>query len=207
MPLTDAQKAALDAGRAKRNNPEQPVQQQVQQVEAAYVAKRQMKVGDSVRQPGDLVPEAAAWPNLRRYIDLGWIEFAPVVNGQLQKLVPAPPNPNQRLLEELKPEAPAKPVPMGEQYAAEGLVEVQCFNCRHVNHLAKELLEDQANEWQCFRCHQPQTIQQSGSYPVQDRSEYDRLAGIRPRGQQQPPGKSHIDARTPIDPEHPIPGL
>jgi hypothetical protein len=154
VPLTEAQKAALDPGRAKRNKKaDQPVQQQVHQVEAAYICKRRMKVGDGYREPGDLVPEAAEWPTLRRYLDLGWVEFAPVVNGKLQTLLPPPPNPNQRLLEELKPEAPPKPVPQGAQYPAEGLVEVQCFNCRHVNHLAKELLEDQANEFQCWRCH------------------------------------------------------
>jgi hypothetical protein len=211
VPLTEAQKAGLAEGRRIANEKRRqaaaaPVQQQVHQVEAAYICKQQMKVGDSIRQPGDLVPEAAQWPNLRRYLELGWIEFAPVINGTLQTLLPPPPNPNERLLEELKPEAPAKPLPVGAQYPAEGLVEMQCFNCRHVNHLAKELLEDQANEWQCFRCHQPQTVEQAGAYPVQDRKEYDRQASFRASGQQQRLGKSHIDARTPIDPEHPIPG-
>jgi hypothetical protein len=30
-------------------------------------ALRQLQVGDDLRQPGELVPEAASWSNLRHY--------------------------------------------------------------------------------------------------------------------------------------------
>jgi hypothetical protein len=43
-------------------------------------ALRQLKVGDSTRQPGELVPEAAEWPNLRHYESLAWLERVPVPN-------------------------------------------------------------------------------------------------------------------------------
>lgn len=33
-----------------------------------YIAKRRMNVDGEVREPGDAVPEAAAWPNLRAYL-------------------------------------------------------------------------------------------------------------------------------------------
>jgi len=41
---------------------------------------RQMTVDGEVRQPGDAVPEAASWPNLRHYESLGWVERVPVPN-------------------------------------------------------------------------------------------------------------------------------
>jgi hypothetical protein len=210
VPVSEAQKAALAAGRAKRNRKQQQPEQepvQVQQVTAAYICKRRLKVGDGYREPGELVPEAATWPNVRRYIDQGLIEFAPVVNGILQTLLPAPPNPNAGLAEALQQEAAPTTVPVGAQYKAEGLTEVQCANCREINHLRPELLEDKRNVWECFRCHQRQTIEQSGSFPVQSREEHDRQIGIHPRSiRQRQVSDSHIDANTPIDPQHPIPG-
>ena len=38
-----------------------------------YIARRRLLVGDT-REPGELVPEAAAWPNLRNYLEIGWVE-------------------------------------------------------------------------------------------------------------------------------------
>jgi hypothetical protein len=234
MARTEAQKAALAAGRAKASQnrktrstqpkatePVASAPVEVQQVTAAYICKRRLKVGDGYREPGELVPEAATWPNLRRYIDQGWVEFAPVVNGVLQTLLPAAPNPNASLAEGLQPEGTRSTVPVGAQYKAAGedLIETQCFNCRQVNHLPPELLENKANVWECFRCHQPQTIEQSGSFPVQSREEQDRQimvnqldnrqpAGIRPRSvRQRQVTDSHIDASPGIlDPANPIPG-
>jgi hypothetical protein len=43
-------------------------------------ALRQLQVSDSTRQPGELVPEAAEWPNLRHYESLSWVERVPVPN-------------------------------------------------------------------------------------------------------------------------------
>lgn len=39
-----------------------------------YRALKPMRVGDSVRQVGELVPEAAEWPNLRTYLSSGYLE-------------------------------------------------------------------------------------------------------------------------------------
>jgi hypothetical protein len=43
-----------------------------------YIARRQLKVGDSYRQPGDPIPEAATWPNLRAYLEEGHVEAVDV---------------------------------------------------------------------------------------------------------------------------------
>jgi len=37
----------------------------------AYVAARRLKIGDSFREPGEPVPEAVNWRNLREHLDLG----------------------------------------------------------------------------------------------------------------------------------------
>ena len=39
-----------------------------------YVALRRLTVDGSVREPGDEVPEAAGWRNLRAYIGAGHVE-------------------------------------------------------------------------------------------------------------------------------------
>lgn len=40
-----------------------------------YIALKPMRVGDSVRQVGEEVPEAGEWPNLRTYLATGYIEI------------------------------------------------------------------------------------------------------------------------------------
>lgn len=46
-----------------------------------YYALREIKVGDTVRQPGELVPEAAEWPFLSGYVHEG--QLAPVLVATL----------------------------------------------------------------------------------------------------------------------------
>lgn len=46
-----------------------------------YYALRQVKVGDDVREAGDLVPEAAKWAALSGYVQDGWL--APVLVATL----------------------------------------------------------------------------------------------------------------------------
>lgn len=38
-----------------------------------YVALKRMQVGDEVRMPGDLVPEAGTWKNLHNYLSAGYV--------------------------------------------------------------------------------------------------------------------------------------
>jgi hypothetical protein len=48
-------------------------------VEYTYVVRgRNWLVGAERRYPGDLIPEAATFPNLRVYVDNKWIEKIPV---------------------------------------------------------------------------------------------------------------------------------
>lgn len=46
-----------------------------------YFALRDVQVGDEIRQPGDLVPEAVTWPYLNGYITDG--KIAPVLVATL----------------------------------------------------------------------------------------------------------------------------
>lgn len=46
-----------------------------------YYALKPVQVGDDIRQPGDLVPEAAEWPFLSGYINEG--KIAPVLVATL----------------------------------------------------------------------------------------------------------------------------
>lgn len=43
------------------------------QADLTYVALRRLKVGSDVREPGDLVPEAAGWRNVSNYLSGGWL--------------------------------------------------------------------------------------------------------------------------------------
>lgn len=43
-----------------------------------YLAGKRLKVGDSFREVGDEVPEAASWPTLRAYISMGHIVVEPL---------------------------------------------------------------------------------------------------------------------------------
>lgn len=53
----------------------------------AYRALRQLTVGDTVKQPGDLIPEAMEWTNVRVWLSEGFIEEVPDVP---EEKAPAP---------------------------------------------------------------------------------------------------------------------
>lgn len=57
-----------------------------------YYATRPLKIGDGTRQPGEEVPEAAEWKNLRLFIGKGWIAAVPDEVRQ-----PPPPPPTRRV--------------------------------------------------------------------------------------------------------------
>lgn len=71
-----------------------------------YVARKPLKVGGVLRQPGELVPEAAAWPNLRAYLATKQLELvrpkAPPIEGEkvamasVQTLAPPAPAPSPK---------------------------------------------------------------------------------------------------------------
>ncbi len=70
----------------------------------------------------------------------------------------------------------------------------------------------------CWRCRDLQSVAEAMSYPPQSRAEYNRQISVNQLDNRQPIGisprsvrqrevsKSHIDANTPLDPAHPIPG-
>jgi hypothetical protein len=59
---------------------------------------RQLRVGKDLRQPGELIPEATDWPNLRSYLSLQWIEQIPVTDDDDPDGVEYPPvSPQSRL--------------------------------------------------------------------------------------------------------------
>lgn len=52
-------------------------------VKSYRVTGESLKVGNSVRQFGDLVPEAENWPNLRAYMNAGQVEKVYVSESEL----------------------------------------------------------------------------------------------------------------------------
>ncbi len=236
MPLSEAQKTALDAGREKRHQKQQKPETEKQQAQPAiryaYVARTRLKVGDSYREPGEEIPEAASWPNLRSYLDLEQLEEVPVLGDRIpQRQQPTPSSlaPEgydeldrarlRKLQEEREYERQTGKLPgTAERHPGPGLIELDCRNCRALNYLSKELVQA-ATSFHCWRCRDWQSVAETMSYPPQSRAEYNRQIsvnqldnrqpiGIRSQGQvrQREVSKSHIDASTPVDPRNPIPG-
>lgn len=54
----------------------------------AYKALRQMSVGGSEVEPGEIITEAMDWPNIRTWIDHGFIEEVP--DEEPAKKAPSP---------------------------------------------------------------------------------------------------------------------
>ena len=129
-------------------------------------ALRQLRVGDSDRQPGELVPEAVEWPNLRHYESLGWVERVPVPNdysGEGAVEHPPPPTTN-KLAEVLAPEGEPTPVVVAGRSRTGANVPIRCLNCRKRNWLPAEFLE--TTGWMCWSCAQPQTTVQARQHPA-----------------------------------------
>lgn len=51
-----------------------------------YIVARPLKVGDRTAQPGEELPEAARWPNVKSYISGGYIVAAPEVADQSERI-------------------------------------------------------------------------------------------------------------------------
>jgi len=128
-------------------------------------ALRQLRVGDSTRQPGELVPEAAEWPNLRHYESLAWLERVPVPNDYSgEGAVEYPPTAvPSKLAEVLAPEGAPAPITVAWKRKTGTSVASRCVNCRKMNHLPSDYLE--VAVWMCWDCAQPQTTVQAREHP------------------------------------------
>jgi hypothetical protein len=129
-------------------------------------ALRQLRVGDQLRQPGELVPEAAEWPNLRHYEGLAWVERVPVPNDYSgEGAIEYPPQaPSSRLAEVLAPEGkPQEPVVAWSRKTGASLP-IRCLNCRKRNWLPADLIE--TSGWICHSCGQGQTTVQAREHPA-----------------------------------------
>jgi hypothetical protein len=128
-------------------------------------ALRQLQVGDGLRQPGELVPEAVDWPNLRHYENLQWLERVPVPEDYSgEGAVEYPPAPTtSRLTEVLAPEGEPTPLRVAWSRKTGASVAIRCLNCRKKNHLPPDLIETAT--WACWSCGQPQTVPQAKQHP------------------------------------------
>jgi hypothetical protein len=128
-------------------------------------ALRQLQVGDSLRQPGELVPEAASWPNLRSYESLSWVERVPVPNDYSgEGAIEYPPAaPTSRLAKILEPEREPTPVVVAGKRRTKGSQPTRCVNCRKSNYLPTNFPETRT--WTCWDCVQPQSIAQVREHP------------------------------------------
>lgn len=87
------------------------------------VRKRTWLVGSEKRSPGDLIPEAIEWPDVRIYLENGWFEKLPVDDPEIQAILERQPAVVQPT--PAAPSAPALELPglyaMWEAVAAEGV--------------------------------------------------------------------------------------
>jgi hypothetical protein len=129
-------------------------------------ALRQLRVGDSLREPGELVPEAIDWPNLRHYENLQWLERVPVPDDYSGAGVVKypPPATTSKLAEVLEPEQEPTPVVVAWSRKTGASGAIRCVNCRMRNWLPTDFLE--VSTWMCHACAQPQTIIQAREHPA-----------------------------------------
>lgn len=156
-----------------------------------YLARRQVRIGTDLRQPGELVPEASGWPNLQVYVDNGFIEpIADMSDSERDRAVYRA-SPSPRTYAPSGPERPPTPIREADRFpAGEGGPHqqyVRCRNCREVNWLAADLIE--SITWQCWRCNQPQTIREANEHPS-------------PTGIEE--WSYSLDVRRPVEPERRI---
>jgi hypothetical protein len=170
-------------------------EQQTQPVRYAYVARTRLKVGDGWREPGQEVPEAAEWPTLHAYLDLGQIEQVPVVGDQLPQLPQRPIDtfaPEgydevdqaglRRLQEEQEYEQRTGKLPgEAERHPGPGRIEVSCTNCRGGGDESLNYVEEGQTSFNCWRCRDRQSVAEALTYPPQSWDDVLR-AGFRPGG-------------------------
>ena len=128
-----------------------------------YIAGRQLRFGDDVRQPGQLVMEAIDWkPKIRNvHLDLGWIEAIDVLTDDARQEVK-----DQLAREEAaRAEAAAKrkeaeaQAPPAPPPVPEGAVTLKCANCWRPNVFTET--PGLRTWWQCEGCGQRQTVEQA----------------------------------------------
>jgi hypothetical protein len=125
---------------------------------------RQLRVGKDLRQPGELVPEATDWPNLRNYLSLQWIEQIPVTDDDDPDGVEYPPvSPQSRLARVLTPERERPPEVVAWPRKQDKTRAVRCRNCRVRNWLPNDFSE--RHTWLCHSCAQPQTTAEAKEHP------------------------------------------
>lgn len=127
-------------------------------------ALRQLKVGDTLRQPGELVPEAVEWPNLRHYESLAWVERVPVPDDYDGGLEFPPVATTSKLAEVLQPEREPTPVVVARSRKMGASGAIRCVNCRVRNWLPTDFLE--SSTWMCHSCFQQQTVIQAREHPA-----------------------------------------
>lgn len=124
---------------------------------------RQMNVAGKQRDVGELVNEAAQWPNLRSYLSLEWIEKLPAADDD-PDAVEYPPVPTNKLAEVLEPERQPTPVVVAGKRKTGASVAIRCRNCRKRNWLPQDFLETAT--WMCHFCGQAQTTVEAKEYPA-----------------------------------------
>jgi hypothetical protein len=129
-------------------------------------ALRQLRVGDGLRQPGELLPEAIDWPNLRHYENLRWLEKVAVPEDFEGKgaIEYPPPAPQSRLSEILNPERAALEMVVAGKRKGKTTQEIRCVNCRKKNHVPVNFKE--LALFLCWDCNQQQSLAQARDHPA-----------------------------------------
>jgi hypothetical protein len=157
--------------------PQTDEQQTQPQVELAYVARTRLKVGDSYRQPGELVPEATDWPNLQLHVDNGQLEEVPMINGQVPQRQERPAQTFAPADYDQRTPTPAPPI--GQRHPAPGHQELSCVNCRVTAGETLNYVPQDAARFECWLCQQQQSVHDALGYPPQSWDDVQR-AGFKP---------------------------
>lgn len=124
---------------------------------------RRMSVSGEQRGVGELVNEAAQWPNLRHYLSLEWVEKLPAADDD-PEAAEYPPASRNQLAEILAPEGTPVELVVAWPRKMKGSQPIRCRNCRVRNYLPADFKESAA--WVCHACGQPQTITQAREHPA-----------------------------------------
>jgi hypothetical protein len=121
-----------------------------------YMVLRALKAGDGVLQPGELtaIPNTWTYQVLQAHLNGGLIEKARLLEDEDYEPQAYPTGAPENY-DDLKP---TPPPPEGKRAREPGLKWQACWNCETRNFLPHDL--DRQVRWQCFYCHQVQTLEE-----------------------------------------------
>jgi hypothetical protein len=133
-------------------------------VSRTYVARRPLSMEGGVRQPGELVPEAADWSGKARqcHLDLQWLEEVVLTNDADREAFQRQWESEESAREEVRKNTPAPEPPkprMGRPGYPKGTIYIKCANCYQGWAFPPGTPDNEL--FDCYACGQWQTVDQA----------------------------------------------